>query len=134
MVEDVEKDSVVMGDHSAVPNVEKEPVALEDSSAVLDVQKDHIALGNSSATLDVEKSDAVDLGRSGESTPTRVDMETQTESRPPLLLQLRRHFNSEVSTNHADVLMLACCLISGLTDSTLYNGKFANLGVQETEL
>lgn len=126
MVEDVEKDPIALGDRSAVPNVEKEPVALEDSSAVLDVEKDHAALGNSNAGLDVEKNDALDFGRSGESTPTRVDMETQTEARPPLLLQLKGHFNSEVSTNHADVLILACCLISGLTDSTLYNGKFAN--------
>ena len=35
---------------------------------------------------------------------------------------LRKHFDVEVSTNHADLLLLACCLISGFVDSTLYNG------------
>ena len=38
------------------------------------------------------------------------------------LEQLRRYFYEEVSTDHADLLMLACCLISGFVDSTLYNG------------
>lgn len=31
-------------------------------------------------------------------------------------------FKAEVQPKHADVLLFACCLCSGLVDSTLYNG------------
>lgn len=34
-----------------------------------------------------------------------------------------RRLRAELSTNHVDILLLACCLCSGLTDSTLYNGQ-----------
>lgn len=36
--------------------------------------------------------------------------------------KVRKHFAQEVSTDHADILMLICCLITGFLDSTLYNG------------
>lgn len=39
--------------------------------------------------------------------------------------RLTRYFGAEVSTEHADVLMLSCCLISGFIDSTVYNGMLA---------
>ncbi|KAG4030697.1 hypothetical protein MFRU_011g01540 [Monilinia fructicola] len=35
--------------------------------------------------------------------------------------KVRKHFAQEVSTDHADILMLICCLITGFLDSTLYN-------------
>ncbi|KAB8297788.1 hypothetical protein EYC80_001587 [Monilinia laxa] len=35
--------------------------------------------------------------------------------------KMRKHFAQEVSTDHADILMLICCLITGFLDSTLYN-------------
>lgn len=38
-------------------------------------------------------------------------------------MQLKRHLNAEVKTDHADALMLLCCLISGFVDSTIYNGQ-----------
>ena len=38
-------------------------------------------------------------------------------------VQAKKHFDAEVSTDHADVLMLFCCLISGFVDSTTYNGE-----------
>lgn len=38
--------------------------------------------------------------------------------------RLRRHFSAEINKNHTDILMLVCCLISGLVDSTIYNGRF----------
>lgn len=37
---------------------------------------------------------------------------------------LSRRLKAELSTNHMDIPILACCLCSGLTDSTLYNGEF----------
>lgn len=36
--------------------------------------------------------------------------------------RIRRHLKTEVSKNHADLLLLVCCLVSGLVDSTIYNG------------
>lgn len=43
--------------------------------------------------------------------------------------RLRAHLNNDVSTAHADVLMLTCCFISGLVDSTIYNayGTFVSM-------
>ena len=35
---------------------------------------------------------------------------------------LKRYCETEVSTDHADILLLMCCVISGLVDSTVYNG------------
>ena len=37
--------------------------------------------------------------------------------------RLHGHFSTDVSTNHADILMLSCCFISGLVDSTVYDGN-----------
>lgn len=36
---------------------------------------------------------------------------------------LTRRLAAELSPDHVDIPLLACCLCSGLTDSTLYNGK-----------
>lgn len=33
-----------------------------------------------------------------------------------------RYFQANITTRNADVLLLTCCLISGLTDSAIYNG------------
>lgn len=38
---------------------------------------------------------------------------------------MSRHFRVEISTQNADVLMLTCCLISGLMDSTIYDGMIS---------
>ena len=42
---------------------------------------------------------------------------------------LRRHLFAEVTTAHADTLLLICCIISGLVDSTIYNayGTFVSM-------
>ena len=42
---------------------------------------------------------------------------------------LLAHLNKQVATTHADILLLACCLISGLADSTIYNayGTFVSM-------
>ena len=61
----------------------------------------------------------------------------ETESSPPETpfrqlerrQQWKKYFFAEVSTNHADILFLASCLISGLVDSTVYNayGTFVSM-------
>ena len=42
---------------------------------------------------------------------------------------LRKHLSVEVTTSHADILLLICCIISGLVDSTIYNayGTFVSM-------
>ncbi|TVY26299.1 hypothetical protein LHYA1_G005817 [Lachnellula hyalina] len=45
------------------------------------------------------------------------------------LSHLRSYFSIEVTTNHADLLLLLCCLVTGFVDSTFYNGRvFWNKG------
>lgn len=41
----------------------------------------------------------------------------------------RRYFSVEVTNAHADVLLLTCCFVSGLVDSTVYNafGTFVSM-------
>lgn len=43
--------------------------------------------------------------------------------------RLKKHFSADVTTAHADILLLTCCLISGLVDSTVYNayGTFVSM-------
>lgn len=40
-----------------------------------------------------------------------------------------RRWEEELSNNHADILLLLCCLVSGLVDSTIYNayGTFVSM-------
>ena len=33
----------------------------------------------------------------------------------------RQHLTAKVTTNHTDILLLSCCFIFGLVDSTIYN-------------
>ena len=51
------------------------------------------------------------------------------EKRPAPLERLKRHFSTDVATAHTDTLLLACCMISGLVDSTVYNayGTFVSM-------
>ncbi|KAL8722497.1 MAG: hypothetical protein Q9181_007477 [Wetmoreana brouardii] len=50
--------------------------------------------------------------------------------KPTAAANLRAYFGANISTKHADLLMLSCCFISGLVDSTIYNGNtiFVGLG------
>ncbi|KKY25566.1 hypothetical protein UCDDS831_g02037 [Diplodia seriata] len=43
---------------------------------------------------------------------------------------ITRRLNAELSTNHVDIPLLACCLCSGLTDSTLYNAYSTFVSMQ----
>ncbi|KAL8699679.1 MAG: hypothetical protein Q9201_005864 [Fulgogasparrea decipioides] len=49
--------------------------------------------------------------------------------KPTAAANLRAYFGANISTNHADLLMLSCCFISGLVDSTIYNayGTFVSM-------
>ena len=51
------------------------------------------------------------------------------EKEPGRTQRLRQHFAAEITTNHADILLLTCCFISGLVDSTVYNayGTFVSM-------
>ena len=42
---------------------------------------------------------------------------------------MKRYFSAELTTSHADTLLLVCCIISGLVDSTIYNayGTFVSM-------
>lgn len=47
---------------------------------------------------------------------------------------LKKHLSVEVTTSHADILLLVCCVISGLVDSTIYNayGTFVSMQTGNT--
>ena len=64
----------------------------------------------------------------GES-PRLKDQKPTKRKRPGFITRLRGHLNEDVSTSHADILMLTCCLVSGLVDSTIYNayGTFVSM-------
>ena len=51
-----------------------------------------------------------------------------------LLSELRWHLATDISTDHADTLLVACCLISGLVDSTIFNayGTFVSMQTGNT--
>lgn len=51
-----------------------------------------------------------------------------------LLQRLRLHFAAEINTTYATIPMLACCLISGLVDSTIFNayGTFVSMQTGNT--
>lgn len=56
------------------------------------------------------------------------------QKRPPASDRLRSHLRQEVNTDHADLIMLTCCFISGLVDSTIYNayGTFVSMQTGNT--
>ena len=51
------------------------------------------------------------------------------QKKPPLPDRLRSHLRQQISTAHADLIMLTCSFISGLVDSTIYNayGTFVSM-------
>jgi len=70
--------------------------------------------------LEIEKG----VGIPSEDCPTRI---SGKYSRPTQ--RLRQYLAADVDPNHADILLLSCCLISGLVDSTIYNayGTFVSM-------
>ena len=61
--------------------------------------------------------------------PRLEDQKPTPRKRPGFITRLQAHLNEDVSTSHADILMLTCCLVSGLVDSTIYNayGTFVSM-------
>ena len=61
--------------------------------------------------------------------PRLEDQKPTPRKRPGFVTRLQTHLNEDVSTSHADILMLTCCLVSGLVDSTIYNayGTFVSM-------
>ena len=45
------------------------------------------------------------------------------------LKRLKNYLSVELTASHADILLLTCCIISGLVDSTIYNayGTFVSM-------
>ena len=63
------------------------------------------------------------------------DLENSDFSQKPLAAnKLRTYFSTNVKTQHTDILMLSCCFISGLVDSTIYNayGTFVSMQTGNT--
>ena len=58
---------------------------------------------------------------------TAVDCELGDVSQPrrdgAFRIRMNRHLAVHVCTERADVLMLLCCFVAGLTDSTVFKGK-----------
>ena len=46
------------------------------------------------------------------------------------MAKFSRYFQVNITTRNADLLLLTCCLISGLTDSSIYNGMPASFFAQ----
>ena len=79
-----------------------------------EMRTSHELSGRPSVEDDVER---------GHLSPRSQDSHSKPEA--PLRkhgMQIRKHLDVEVATNHADALMLVCCLISGFVDSTIYHG------------
>lgn len=77
-------------------------------------------MANVNLQLEMEKG----VGTPSEDSPARVPSQN---SGP--MQRLRQRLAAEVDPNHADILFLSCCLISGLVDSTIYNayGTFVSM-------
>lgn len=79
-------------------------------------------------TLDVEKQDLSQnqqLQISANTLVIRGDGEPESKEglkRVTKFSKFSRYFQVEVTTRNADVLLLTCCLVSGLTDSAIYDG------------
>ena len=50
--------------------------------------------------------------------------------KPSSMIGFMKHLAVEVTTSHGDILLLICCIISGLVDSTIYNAYGAFVSMQ----
>lgn len=75
--------------------------------------------------IDFEKQDLTQNWQSQLSAATLVtqgDSEPESKEGSTRVTKFFRYFQADVTTRNADVLLLTCCLISGLTDSAIYDG------------
>lgn len=58
-----------------------------------------------------------------------LDLPSAPKTKPSAMKRCIRYFSTEVTNAHADILLLTCCFISGLVDSTVYNayGTFVSM-------
>lgn len=65
----------------------------------------------------------------GGSHPARRREPWWPPSPPELKQMVKAYLTVDVTTNHADVLLLSCCFISGMVDSTIYHayGTFVSM-------
>ena len=108
-------------------------MALDDIIVEKEIEKEmrvsHDVPGRPSADDDVERGQPSPGPQQGAhqipSTSKCATCGQPTSGVPPRdqSLQLKRYLDAEVTTNHADALMLVCCVISGFVDSTIYHGE-----------
>lgn len=69
------------------------------------------------------------LSMEGGSHPARRREPWWPRSQTELNQMLKGYLTADVTTNHADVLLLSCCFISGMVDSTIYHayGTFVSM-------
>ena len=75
--------------------------------------------------IDFEKQDLSQNWQSQLSAATLVtegDGEPENKEGSTRVTKFSSYFQVDVTTRNADVLLLTCCLISGLTDSAIYDG------------
>lgn len=78
--------------------------------------------------IDFEKQDVSQNWQSEPSAATLVtqgDCEPENKEGSTRGTSFSRYFQVDITTRNADVLLLTCCLISGLTDSSIYDGMSA---------
>lgn len=77
---------------------------------------------------------AANLDMPEENHHTMMDAQKPPPEQSTSVERLQKHLITEVTTNHADILLLTCCLISGLVDSTIYNayGTFVSMQTGNT--
>ena len=88
-----------------------------------------LAQPNEQLPLGVAQSNADSNDAEKGESPRLEDQKPTSRRRPGFVTRLQTHLNENVSTSHADILMLTCCLVSGLVDSTIYNayGTFVSM-------
>lgn len=78
-----------------------------------------------SMTIDFEKQD---LSQDRQSQLSAATLKTEGDGEPEnkegstRVTKFSRYFQVDITTRNADVLLLTCCLITGLTDSAIYDG------------
>lgn len=66
--------------------------------------------------------------------PKSEEPDNAATGKPVAASKFMTYLNTNVTTDHADLLMLSCCFISGLVDSTIYNayGTFVSMQTGNT--
>ena len=100
-----------------------------DSSAQNTEAKGMTAIGNTKAATDLEKN-----ALSSSPPSSKLSSDTTHPPLPSLSQRAHTHLTAEISPDHTDILLLICCFISGLVDSTIYAafGTFVSMQTGNT--